>query len=48
MVELLENQTQLQTEKLTSLLWEHFEGQVEPDEDDENNQTQQVEHGGKP
>ena len=42
-VELLENHKPLQSEKLMNLLWEHFEGQVEPEEDDGTNQTQLVE-----
>ena len=41
--ELLENHKPLQSEKLMNLLWEHFEGQVEPEEDDGTNQTQLVE-----
>ena len=32
-VELLENQTQLQREKLTNLLWVYFKGQVELETD---------------
>ena len=37
--ELLENYKQLQREKLVNLLWEHFECQVEPEEDDGTNQA---------
>ena len=38
--ELLENHKQLQREKLMNLHWEHFECQVEPEEDDGTNQAQ--------
>ena len=36
-VELLENQTQLQREKLTNLLWVYFKGQVELETDNGTN-----------